>query len=304
MPTTGFYVGALRRAIQTDPGPLDVDSEAEDLLAHASERYLQVVEGCRDQLDAAGVERLVVVPHWSSRYVPVHLVGPPGQPAAERWTVTYLSNLGQLLSPPPAGEKRESVGVFGLSYADQPGLPRLDDSAAEAEAIAEVCGTTPMIDEAASEPAVVEALETCRYVHLRAHGRLYVDAPSFHTVFLHPADGHDGRLRAYEVLPLDLTGLELVTLGACETALGRVDQSDNPRGLPAALLLAGARAVIGTMWPVLAGASTYFFTELYRALMEGDGDVVAAFAAAQSATRGQFPQYRDWGAFNLTGGLA
>jgi CHAT domain-containing protein len=193
--------------------------------------------------------------------------------------------------------------VFGLSYADQPALPRLDDSADEATAIADVCGTTAALDADATEEAFKGALETLRYVHLRAHGRLYVDAPSFHTVFLHPANGDDGRLRAYEVLPLDLNGLELVTLGACETALGRVDQSDNPRGLPAALLLAGARAVIGTLWPVLAGASTYFFTELYRALMEPDGDVTAAFATAQRATRLEYPQYRDWGAFYLIGGL-
>lgn len=190
------------------------------------------------------------------------------------------------------------------SYQDQPHLPRLDDSADETTAIARVCGTTPLLDANATEAAFIRALQTARFVHLRAHGRLYVDAPSFHTVFLHPGDGDDGRLRAYEILRLDLTGLELVTLGACETALGRVDRSDNPRGLPAALLLAGARSVIGTLWPVLAGASTFFFTQLYRSLVGEDVDVTTAFAAAQQATRREFPQYRDWGAFYLIGGLS
>lgn len=302
MPESGFYVGALRRAVQAAPGPLDVSPEGADLLTRAAERYTRVVNDNKEEL--AGISRLVVVPHASSRYVPIHLVGPPGKPLADRFTVTYLSNIGQLTTPPAPGPRREGVAVFGLSYQDQPHLPRLDDSADETTAIAKVCGTTPLLDTNATEAAFIRALETARFVHLRAHGRLYVDAPSFHTVFLHPGNGDDGRLRAYEILPLDLTGLELVTLGACETALGRVDRSDNPRGLPAALLLAGARSVIGTLWPVLAGASTFFFTQLYRSLVGEDVDVTTAFAAAQQATRREFPQYRDWGAFYLIGGLS
>jgi CHAT domain-containing protein len=302
IPASGFYVGALRRAVQADPDPLDISTEGDEALAGAAERYLRVVNANREELPR--IDRLVVVPHGSSRYVPIHLAGPPGQPLADSYVVTYLLNLAQLTVDPRPAPRRNGVGVFALSYADQPRLPPLEDSAEEASAIAEVCGATPVLDAKATEAAFKHALETCRYVHLRAHGRLYVDAPSFHTVFLHPADADDGRLRAYEIFRLNLTGLELVTLGACETALGRVDRSDNPRGLPAALLLAGARSVIGTLWPVLAGASNYFFTELYRTLMTGDGDVTAAFASAQRATRKDFPQYRDWGAFYLIGCVA
>jgi len=301
IPASGYYVGELRRAVQQEPGPLDVVSEGTNILAGADQRYLHVVNENREKL--TGINRLVVVPHGSSRYVPIHLVGPADQPLADRYVVTYLSNLAQLTVDPPLAPRREEVGVFALSYADQPRLPRLADSAEEATAIAEVCGTRPTLDGDATEAAFKDALERCRYVHLRAHGRLYVDAPSFHTVFLHPAAHDDGRVRAYEIFSLDLNGLELVTLGACETALGRVDQSDNPRGLPSALLLAGARSVIGTLWPVLAGASRLFFTELYRSLMAANGDVMAAFTNAQRATRREYSQYRDWGAFYLIGGL-
>jgi hypothetical protein len=302
MPGSAFWVGDLRRAVQAQPGPLDISREGADALAAAYRRYVRIIDDNEEKL--SGVSRLVVVPYGSSRYVPIHLAGLPGQPLAGRFTVTYLANIGQLTAAPAHGTRREGVAVFGLSYQDQPHLPRLDDSADEAAAIAEACGTTPWLDANATEAAFTRALETARFVHLRAHGRLYVEAPSFHTVFLHPGNGDDGRLRAYEILPLDLTGLELVTLGACETALGRVDQSDNVRGLPAAFLLAGTRSVIGTLWPVLASASTFFFTQLYRSLVGEDTDVTAAFATAQQATRREFPQYRDWGAFYLIGGLS
>lgn len=303
MPPSGFYVGDVRRDFQADPGPLDLSPEAEAALPGLAERYLRVVEESADQLREQGVKRLLIAPHGASRFLPIHLFGQPGRPLCDRFTVTYLSSIAQLTVEPPPRRRREGAAVFALSYADQPRLPRLDDSPAEAEAIAAACGTDASVDGAATESAFKAALQSRRYVHLRAHGRLYPDAPSFHTVFLHPADGEDGRLRAYEVLPLDLTGLELVTLGACETALGRVDQSDNPRGLPAALLLAGAQAVAGTLWPVFAEASTCFFTHLYETLMKDEeSDVAGAFAAAQRATRERHPQYRDWGAFYLIGG--
>jgi len=305
LPAGGFYVAAVRRAVQ-EPASGNVSRLGEELLHGAADRYASPVLEHQDELRAAGKDRLLVVPHAGLHFLPLHLAGPPGSPLADQWTVTYLLNLAQLTSRRTAVQApalRRDAAVFALGYQDQPRLPALNCSVAEAQAIANIVGVTPMLDPAATESAFAHALQTCRFVHLRAHGKHNVDAPLFQTVFLAPGAGHDGRLRAHEVLPLDLHGLELVTLGACETALGRTDISDNLRGIPAALLLAGAQAVVGTLWPVDAEASTTFFTELYRSLTVDAADLIEAFAVAQHATRALHPEYRDWGAFNLTGGL-
>ena len=307
IPPSGVYVAGVRRAVQEEPAPDDISDEGRQLLEAVGSRYAQPVFAHLADLRAVGRDRLLIVPHGASHFLPVHLAGPPGHLLADDWTVTYLANLAQLRPKAASGLhaqalRRDGAAVFALGYADQPGLPTLDSSAAEASAIGGILGVQPVLDGAATEPAFIRALESRRYVHLRAHGRHNVDAPLFQTVFLAPGDGGDGRLRAHEVLGLDLRGLELVTLGACETALGRIDLSDNLRGLPAALLLAGAWAVIGTLWEVSADASTTFFTELYRCLRADDEDLIGAFGAAQRATRSVHPEYRDWGAFNLTGG--
>lgn len=295
--SSALPVVELRMALREDPGPLEVSRDADEWLRKGREAYVGMVDAFRPQLSAAGVDHLLVVPHGSLHHLPVHLLrNPAGEPLAAEWTVTYLLNLAQLGAVPRVA-RRDARAVFGLTYRDQPLLPRLDDSEAEAREIARTLATEPRLDAEATPEAVLAALRTSRYVHLRAHGRMDVDAPSMHTVFL-----GGGRLRAYEILGSDLRGLELVTLGACETALGRLDAYDNPRGLPAALLRAGAGAVIGTLWPVLAGASTAFFVRLYQELTTTRSDVVDAFAAAQRATRQAFPQYRDWGAFYLIGG--
>ena len=307
VPPAGPFVAAVRRAVQEEPAPRDISKQGEQLLETTGQSYARPLFEHLAELRAGGRDRLLVVPHAASHFLPVHLAGPSGHLLADGWTVTYLASLAQLRpgadsGPDAPSPRRDGAAVFALGYADQPGLPALDSSAAEASAIGGILGVQPALDDAATERAFVRALETRRYVHLRAHGRHNVDAPLFQTVFLAPGDGGDGQLRAHEVLGLDLRGLELVTLGACETALGRIDLSDNLRGLPAELLLAGAEAVIGTLWEVSAEASTTFFTQLYQCLRADDQDLIGAFGVAQRATRAAHPEYRDWGAFYLTGG--
>jgi CHAT domain-containing protein len=304
---SGAYVSEVRRTVQEEPAPRVVTRRGEQVLEDAGRRYAGPVLEKLAELRAAGQDRLLIVPHAASHFLPLHLVGPPGHLLADDWTVTYLANLAQLSPNRASGPhghnvRRVGAAVFTLSYADRAGLPTLDSSAAEASAISDSLGVSPVLDCAATKRAFTRALESRRYVHLRAHGQHNVDAPLFQTVFLAPADGDDGKLHAHEILGLDLHGLELVTLGACETALGRIDLSDNLRGLPAALLMAGAGAVIGTLWEVSAEASTTFFTHLYDQLRASDKDLIGAFGAAQRTTRAKHQEYRDWGAFYLIGG--
>jgi CHAT domain-containing protein len=137
-------------------------------------------------------------------------------------------------------------------------------------------------------------------VHIATHGRHQVAAPAFQCLFVAPDDGRDAEVAAYQLLDLDLSGLELVTLSACETGLGRFDRSDNLRGIPASLLLRGAAALVATLWPVETEVSEAFFTRLYTHIGDDDGPL-EAFFAAQRECRQHFPQYRDWGAFQYLG---
>lgn len=166
--------------------------------------------------------------------------------------------------------------------------------------MAEVFGIKPVPEEEATEKKIYEALQTSRYVHLSTHGRHNVEAPAFQCLYLTPDDESDGRIYAHELLSLDLRGLEVLTLSACETALGRFDIGDNLRGLPASFLLAGVSTLVGTLWPVEANASECFFSAFYREL-KGGVTRLDAFATAQKETRIAFPKYRDWGPFYLVG---
>jgi CHAT domain-containing protein len=303
IPAMGHILSGVRRAVQEEPAPRNITSEGKEQLADLAAWALSAVDNERANLLTAGIDRLVIVPHGAYHFAPLHLAGPAGKPVADDFIVTYLANLDQLIIGRSDNRgRREGAAVFALSYADQPQLPDLESSAAEGRLLGSVLGVQPVLDGDATKDAVIAALQRARWVHLSAHGMLDADAPMFQTVFLSPSEGHDGRLLAHEIATLDLRGLELVTLGACETSLGRVDISDNVRGLPAAFLTAGAKAVIGTLWQVTDASSTVFFTALYRSLALEAATIIEAFGAAQRVTREQCPEYRDWGAFYLTGG--
>ena len=156
-----------------------------------------------------------------------------------------------------------------------------------------------MLDEAATKAAVLAALERSRYAHVSTHGRHAVVAPGFQTIFC-TDDGTPsfGRIAAHEILALDLRGLELLTLSACETALGRYDPVDNLRGLPAAFLLAGVRTIVATLWQAGEDATGVFFPAFYAAINAGSSHR-DAFATAQATTRKRCPKFRDWGCFFL-----
>lgn len=295
-----FTVNSLREKIQQDPedgAALTAEGakELQDYLPLFFGHLLPVL----DELYAKGKRVLYVVPHGPFHFVPFHLLGGES-PLADRWTVIAVPNLALVTQARAKNRARGSVAAIGMSFEGQNqwNLAPMTEAADEARAIAKIFGAAPLIDADATREAVFSAMGDARYVHVSSHGVHNVAAPSFQTVFLAADDTSDGRLFAHEVSALDLSHVELVTLSACETALGRFDEADNLRGLPASFFLAGAGALVGTLWPAEVLSSRYFFTALYSALA-GGASIVDAFRTAQQATRKEHPQYRDWGAFYL-----
>jgi len=84
-------------------------------------------------------------------------------------------------------------------------------------------------------------------------------------------DGEDGVLTALEASSLDLTGTQLVVLSACQTAEGEVSQGEGVYGLRRALTVAGAEALVMSLWSVDDEATSYLMRGYYRRLKEGSG---------------------------------
>ena len=107
-----------------------------------------------------------------------------------------------------------------------------------------------------------------------------------------------GILTAYEAAALNLHGTELAVLSACDSARGELHAGEGTFGLMRALRAAGARCVLGTVWPVDDTIAREFMTLFYQAWAH-DGDARRAFRDAQQTMRATYHLPLLWGGFVL-----
>ena len=100
----------------------------------------------------------------------------------------------------------------------------------------------------------------------------------------------DATITAQEISEMDLRGISLAVLAACETAIG--DSSpEGVFGFPYAFKLAGAKATIASLWSVNDDASCQMMIHFYRELIQGESPD-EALKRASEAIRAQ-PRYKD-----------
>ncbi len=100
-----------------------------------------------------------------------------------------------------------------------------------------------------------------------------------------PFESHDtdGLLTAEEIVALDLRGVDLAVLSACETGLGTLVVGESAWGLPRAFQLAGARSVVMSLWKIHDAVAVGWMRRFYAAYLDGDRDVQRAVREASRA---------------------
>jgi hypothetical protein len=291
-------VEAIREEIQHDPLFADVTPEGARLLDSGN---LLGGNGHWAEWRAQGKDRLLVWPHGAVHYLPIPLCRIGGRLIADDWTVTTIAGLESLTSVGGCERDRRTTVLASSAGGVRYGLhdePALEE---HARMVAGAVGVEAIVGAAATKARLLAELSASDIVHIAVHGTMDRDAPWLQCLYLTPDSDDDGQVFAYDFLEVDLRGVRLVTLAACESALGRFDRADNVRGIPSALITAGAQAVVGCLWPVRPAPAAYFYHYMHHGIAEG-ADPVEAFREAQLATRIQHPQYRDWGAFTYLHG--
>jgi CHAT domain-containing protein len=286
------------------------------------------------QAQLARAERVLIVPDGALHALPFGALGLPAPRGQHRFlvqtkplhTASSVTLYAELVRPQEAENPRRGVVGFGdpqyprgsagdgpqaLRSALRSGL-RLDPlpwTRSELKALGLLAPEKPQLwlgSEATEERAKALGAQH-RIIHFACHGLLDEAFPLESGLALSiPAEskegGENGLLQAWEIFESLRIDADLVTLSACQTALGKEVAGEGLLGLTWAFQYAGARSVLASLWEVSDASTADLMRHFYGQLGRG-------VSKAEALRRAQLELLKHpataapfyWAAFELIG---
>ena len=121
-----------------------------------------------------------------------------------------------------------------------------------------------------------------------------------------PDNVEDGILTAKEIADVDLRGLDLVVLSACQTGLGDISQGEGVFGLQRGFKKAGAKTILMSLWEVDDKATQILMTQFYKNFLAGQSkrqSLLSAQKYLREVENGKYNDPKYWASFILLDGL-
>jgi CHAT domain-containing protein/tetratricopeptide (TPR) repeat protein len=277
-----------------------------------------------------GVSRVLISADGPLSYLPFEMLPVHGgELLGDRYLTSYTPSMTVFRQLMRTGRETPSTDWIGFGdpdfregYAGEEGNETAATLRLGAGTLTPLPGTRAEVERIAtlfSRPDVVLGREATEYrakaevgghrlVHFATHGVLDDRNPLYSGLVLaSPTSGElardpdlDDFLQAYEMFGLPLRAAEVVVCSACQTGLGLVQDGEGLVGLSRALLYAGARCVVLSLWPVPDLPTARLMARFYEGMRGGKG-VAAALQDAKRSVRQSHPSvYRDpytWSAF-------
>jgi CHAT domain-containing protein/tetratricopeptide (TPR) repeat protein len=286
-------IAAFRAAIQNpkvDPRPL------------GKELYDIIVKPIESQLEGAKAKTLLWSLDGSLRYLPIAALWDGKQYFGQKYqnVLITLASRTRLSDTPATNWRILGLGVTGAKEVTEPNggekvsFSALPSVATELKSIVRdevaademgVLSGKRLLDAEFTEQALKDRLgKGYKAVHIASH---FSFRPGDITrSFLLLGDGRALTMDKVKSSPqLRFTGVELLTLSACDTAVGEPDAAG--KEIESFAVIAqqnGAKAVLATLWPVADESTQMLMTEFYR-LKKENPDMTKS-EAIQMAQRG------------------
>jgi CHAT domain-containing protein len=260
---------------------------------------------------------------------------PDGDYLLNKYDIIMVGNSKDVIALKTQKATATKKTAFLLGFPDYGGnaVAALPGTKVEIETISKILKaggyqTTPFLQKTATE-AVVKTIKGQSLIHIATHGYFQPDvdqaslgvhqenaknnpllrsglllagaSPTIKGEVMPNLESNDnGVLTAYEAMNLSLDGTDMIILSACETGLGDVRAGEGVYGLQRAFLVAGAKAIVMSLWKVDDAATQALMTNFYTNLSKGMPKT-KAFKQAQVQLMTKFKDPYYWGAFVMMG---
>jgi CHAT domain-containing protein len=264
------------------------NSEMGQVQATGQQLYSWLIKPLESELKANKIKHLVFAPDRVTRYIPMAALHNGKQYLIEGYSVANIlsANLTRVDDVVPLSPQQTPVLALGLSQAvaDLPPLPGVPEEldAIVRQATHDPKGVYPgqeLLDKNFTFAALEGNLFGHKILHIATHGKFEPGRPD--ASYLVMGDGQKLPIPKIETLQ-DLGDVKLVTLSACETALGGAGQDGTEiAGLSYYFLAKGAQAVMASLWLVNDGSTSELMQKFYTNLSQPNGQRLTKAEALQ-----------------------
>lgn len=197
--------------------------------------------------------------------LPIHAAGlydtdEPGSKLSDFVISSYTHRLSSLIDIPHCATTRDSFQLLAVAQTFAGTERELNRIQKHAGGLA----VLPLTGSNATVERVVQGMKESSWVHFTCGGVHDHDNPT--ESGLHLADR--SLLKLSEIIKLSLPHAGLAFLSACDTATGAMELPDEALHIAAAMLFAGYRGVIATMWSMNDSDGPRVADEVYARLFE------------------------------------
>ena len=252
--------------------------------------------------DLKNREVVAIIPTSHLYYLPFHALAKPDGKGGVRYLlqdrqVVYLTSLELYRS---VTDKKKNFNGVALALGNPDGS--LKSAGDEARKMKEIFpGAIVFTGSKATKDRVQNPPKNLGILHLATHGYLDGDDVNRSYILLAGA-GDKSRLTQGEIFEIPLEGSTLVTLSACQTAVGERFPGSEIASLASAFSIAGSPSIVASLWPVSDNSTNLLMTGFYTGLKEGrtKGDALQN-AQLKLLSDGRYSHPFYWAPFILMG---
>jgi len=268
--------------------------------------------------------KLAIVAHRELFALPFAALGESQEKRlGRRWQIALISSIGAFLQAdrrrdawirdPETTRKALVVGyggaqtVFVRLRRNTPetiamSFDALGGAEAEARSVARQYGQEPLLGSNATWSNIAPQFFKANVVHIATHGFWHPHIGEWSFLLLAPTHSDPVHCTVQADYLMDvMTTAELIILSGCQTGLGRA-HPDSYIGLAQSLLIAGARSVLVSLWPISDDMTAAFMRRFHEQLLAGVTPAEALQAIQQwFQDLNTHQELRDWAGFQLLG---